>query len=414
MITGCAETTETPCEAGSLCASSDPAIQGIGDRGGDTELPWVEPNSNTDTEDSTEKADVSGEDGETGESGGGEEPSPDAGETDAQSLPETETECGNGNDDDADGFVDCKDGDCAGDPLCVETLCGDGLDNDEDGETDCEDFDCFTNPVCEVETCQSFYHCLAEEGCGCTMGTTCPEAGTDAFESCQATCFSDESGDCPNTCISKLEPATQINLAEFQTCTKSNCSASIDDEAYYECVLSDCLEEYSSCFYTGTLDCGEFYYECANDCGDDEACITLCKDAMSGQGYADAVTWDTCRNDLCDLDGDGVMDSDSCYYLASFFACSDEAGTCIPAHLTKDQGTCADITDCLLSCVTFEESSCVLNCLELVGESNEDEVSGLVSCMVNACGSSPDSLTPQCAAGALANSCQNEWALCSQ
>lgn len=53
--------------------------------------------------------------------------------------------CDNGIDDDLDGFIDCKDNDCCsignvcGD--CLE-ICDNGIDDDLDGLVDGEDFDC--------------------------------------------------------------------------------------------------------------------------------------------------------------------------------------------------------------------------------------------------------------------------------
>ena len=64
-------------------------------------------------------------------------------DSDADTDVTTETDCGDGLDDDGDGLVDCEDGDCAGDPLCEEADCDDGLDNDADGLTDCDDDDCW-------------------------------------------------------------------------------------------------------------------------------------------------------------------------------------------------------------------------------------------------------------------------------
>ena len=60
--------------------------------------------------------------------------------------------CDNGSDDDEDGDTDCEDRDCVDSPPCevVEEICDDGLDNDEDGDTDCEDRDCVDSPPCEV------------------------------------------------------------------------------------------------------------------------------------------------------------------------------------------------------------------------------------------------------------------------
>lgn len=398
----CAETNDND----DLSATIGPSVYGVGSEGESGEDATLGFNS--------------GGVPNTPEDAGTGEPTEDIEEPDAPSLedvgppvPTEEVDCSDGIDNDEDGKTDCKDSDCAALPICVETACDDGEDNDGDGDTDCYDFNCWEHPACEVETCQSFYLCIAEEGCNCTVGTTCPEAGTPEFEACQSTCINDESGSCPETCVDQLPPHLQINLASFQTCTKASCAAAPTDEAYYDCVLSDCLTEYAACFYGGVLDCGEFYYECASDCDGDAVCINVCKDALSADGYVDAVKWDQCRNDLCDLDLDGELDSDACYYMGSFFACSDSAGSCIPGHLMEDTGTCLTVTDCLLSCSTFDESSCVLDCLQWVGASNQLAVSNMIGCMVAECGSTSLALTPICAANALANSCQNEWATCS-
>lgn len=49
--------------------------------------------------------------------------------------------CGNGVDDDNDGFTDCEDNDCST-ATNIECNCSDGLDNDNDGFLDEEDADC--------------------------------------------------------------------------------------------------------------------------------------------------------------------------------------------------------------------------------------------------------------------------------
>lgn len=81
----------------------------------------------------------------------------------AESGPEA---CGDGIDNDEDGFIDCVDLDCQPSdepaPPCVpdgmpedtDDRCQDGIDNDENGFTDCEDFDCSMNQnitVCNAE-----------------------------------------------------------------------------------------------------------------------------------------------------------------------------------------------------------------------------------------------------------------------
>ena len=52
-------------------------------------------------------------------------------------------------DNDGDGWTDCDDPDCFGNPACTEQICDDGLDNDGDGYVDCNDFDCLDDPACQ-------------------------------------------------------------------------------------------------------------------------------------------------------------------------------------------------------------------------------------------------------------------------
>ncbi|MBD91222.1 MAG: hypothetical protein CL940_12890 [Deltaproteobacteria bacterium] len=66
--------------------------------------------------------------------------------------PVVESFCGNGEDDDGDGNVDCEDSDCFDSDLCgTETICDDGADNDADGFDDCSDVDCMDQPICLPE-----------------------------------------------------------------------------------------------------------------------------------------------------------------------------------------------------------------------------------------------------------------------
>lgn len=94
--------------------------------------------------------------------------------------------CDNGADDDADGRVDCADGDCFGTPGCDE-VCGNGADDDFDGLADCADADCFGTPGCD-EVCDDgvdndhdgFTDCEDDDcwGAGCSYAVSEIRAGT--------------------------------------------------------------------------------------------------------------------------------------------------------------------------------------------------------------------------------------------
>ena len=96
--------------------------------------------------------------------------------------------CGNGIDDDCDGYSDCDDVDCFGDPSCPTCgdgtcdpgedqcncsqdcgtppaeICDNGVDDDCDGFTDCDDSDCFGDPACPS---------CVDKGGACTDNAEC-------------------------------------------------------------------------------------------------------------------------------------------------------------------------------------------------------------------------------------------------
>ncbi len=68
----------------------------------------------------------------------------------------TETQCGDGQDNDGDTVYDCGDADCKDDRACQpggnetgEAACHDWVDNDDDGYVDCDDFDCNGTETCK-------------------------------------------------------------------------------------------------------------------------------------------------------------------------------------------------------------------------------------------------------------------------
>ncbi len=69
-------------------------------------------------------------------------------------IPQAETNCADGIDEDLDELTDCFDDDCVGDKACAED-CDDGKDNNENGVTDCDDtLYCLTDPAC-FEDCEN-------------------------------------------------------------------------------------------------------------------------------------------------------------------------------------------------------------------------------------------------------------------
>jgi len=69
--------------------------------------------------------------------------------------------CGNGIDDDRDGFIDCDDFDCIGVSPCGPEHCSNGTDDDGNGWVDCDDYQCDGVPPCGVEHC---YNGIDDDG----------------------------------------------------------------------------------------------------------------------------------------------------------------------------------------------------------------------------------------------------------
>ena len=98
--------------------------------------------------------------------------------------------CNDTFDNDNDGFVDCADSDCLGDPSCLVEICDNTTDDDADGEIDCLDADCIANfPACGIEVCDDMFDndgngsadCFDAAGCAadalCCPGQVLPGPG---------------------------------------------------------------------------------------------------------------------------------------------------------------------------------------------------------------------------------------------
>ena len=380
---------------------------------------------------SIEGGEIAGEGGETAGEGG--ETSGEGGETSGEGGEgggPTKEDCVNGSDDDADGLVDCQDPECASKPTCSEADCGNGADDDGNGLVDCEDPQCEFTDACMVESCSTFYLCLAEKGCDCEIGVDCTfEVGDDSYGQCQTTCFQNQT--CNDQCVSELSLDVQEDLSAYNNCTATFCANSTTDEEYSECLFENCVAEYVTCFYTGDQNCSEFYgclqsQNCNADTMTDEQyseCVAPCYDNVSSEGFKDAIGWDDCRFDLCNLDGDNQADSTLCLLMASYLACHDSSGTCLDNSLFLGEGTCSDVANCLGECEDFTtplpdqpaeagDVTCDLVCLEQVNPATSVELSALFTCALNSCGSTEDTLTPACLAAAFIGDCAAEFGAC--
>ena len=385
----------------------------------------------------------------------------DTGGVDDTSVPPKPESCINGKDDDGDGFVDCADSDCKGNAACKED-CDNGKDDDADGLVDCADSDCEGEVACSsgTESCYDVLICAYEAGCGCTLGENCP---ADSGPCIQA-CFSSQT--CYEGCLASVSPTLQATWDTWQGCLQTWCAGITDDPTFEKCIFANCTEEYqmcyvacdegegktpgpskadlmacsdeectdvttetelnqcylqscltemTECFYSGTATCNEGYFGCYTACDPndgDNVCETDCLQSMSTQGAYDLFSWENCRSDLCDTDADGTYDSIECAIMAYYFACSDQMGTCVPEWTGAT--SCHDTMTCLLGCGGLGEAqiNCIGDCYVNMSEASLGQTANLVSCIVSACGTTTDVLTPACAEQALSGACSAEAVQC--
>lgn len=178
----------------------------------------------------------------------------------------TETECGNGADDDGNGQTDCADPGCNLLPcgaacLCtggikVEQLCSDGLDNDGDGNADCADSDC------DVKACAN--------GCTCLDGgareTNCQDSidnDNDAGADCNDPAC-EQQFCAPGTTQRCTGTACLCNGGTPTPEAASLCSDGLDNDCDNQTDCREILCDALPCADAGVLSDGGYTCVCAN------------------------------------------------------------------------------------------------------------------------------------------------------
>lgn len=305
--------------------------------------------------------------------------------------------CANGIDDNGNGLIDCADPYCFGKPACTESSCSDLVDNDFDSLVDCLDSDCALADVCAQETCGSYFTCLVEKGCDCTMGKNCPGPETTEYGGCQTNCAANPL--CRSRCVDSLSLPMQENLAKLTACITTHCPNSGGT-----CLFEHCIAEFANCYLTGTDSCHTFYFGCMAGCGASETCADGCFSSLSPKGYVELLTWRACWLGICDENEDPGSDSPACTVLGSFVACLPQAGGCT-IHSTA--GTCQSAASCILACQSYADETCVASCLGEPGVATADiqPLADLFECAIHSCGTESDQLTPPCVRAAMVTTC---------
>ena len=182
--------------------------------------------------------------------------------------------CDDGLDNDSDGFVDCFDADCVGNPSCFEgdsVTCSDGVDNDGDGTTDCADVDCSGISPCGLESdfCDDGIDNDGDGLIDCADVIDCP-FGSPA-------CLAAGNDECDGASLIDVSAGAGTYTAFFDTTLASDSAypapalpcdvlGALSNDVWFEFTSAvDAVAELHTCGVAGDLDTDLVVYE-GSDC----------------------------------------------------------------------------------------------------------------------------------------------------
>jgi hypothetical protein len=247
-----------------------------------------------------------------------------------------------------------------------------------------------------------------EGGCECVIGVDCPEAEV-SWGQCQAACQSDFI--CPSACLDTLDADALAGYQAYVGCLQEHC-AGATEATFARCVQEFCEAPYVDWLFNGEMTCGE-WFGCLGTCNGNTACGLGCNANLSEAGYASFAGYQGCQLGLCDADSNQEPDSAACATMA-FLSCIETGGDCFDPSFATSGLPCADVLECVTDCGGFGPANapCVQACYALLDEPQLAQLSALTSCVVAACGTTADALTPACIDAAAQEACAAEYAAC--
>jgi hypothetical protein len=271
----------------------------------------------------------------------------------------TETNCGGGGDEDGDGLFDCADRDsCDNQPCgtgcaCIsgraeETLCGDGVDNDGNSGPDCADPDCNREVCGEGRICQS-----SGPRTGCVEGVCdngLDDDGVGGIDCADPVCLNESCGmgcscgnnarietDCTDGISNDGDAAIDCGDSD---CNLKACVAGQSDSAA-RCEASTCAEE--NCRDTLDND-GEGGPDCADRTDCDYAVLAQPSGQVASLVCIGGAAQETNCSNNQDDDGDGRIDCRA--GNAEENCVSGECGRgCRLTNCTRSETNCGDNVD---------------------------------------------------------------------
>ncbi|MFZ6015141.1 MAG: MopE-related protein [Patescibacteria group bacterium] len=385
----------TQSAAGTPCGS---------DAGPDSAEDVVEPDADADDPDSGDAAEDVTE--------------PDANEdADAYVPPDVQVPeeiCGNGKDDNGDGYADCQDQACSAEPACQPEVC-DGKDNNGNSLTD-EGFNCVLGATVSCQTsCGSIgtKECLPgcywslcnppAEVCGngkddnCNFATDCDDAACINLPSCEPCdppnigegCFyvGEFSCDPSIRCSCSYKWTYASNASEFtcgivEVCNGHDDNGNGDVDEGFACVMGSSESCTTSCGSAGTRTCGSsctfgFCQPPLEVCGNgaDDNCnnMTDCQDPV-------CAPLQECQPEVCN----GIDDNNNGQTDEGFQCVAGSTGSCFNSCGFAGTYTCTN--SCVKgACVVFE------NCYA----QGDEDCNGKADCEDDICTGLPMCVIPE-------------------
>ena len=197
---------------------------------------------------------------------------------------------------------------------------------------------------------------------------TCSYKGSDLSCSQIYECVNvcGDNNDWVNKCIARGTSDAQAQRLNYMNCIQ-NCPYNGDDEAYSDCVLDNCYNEYSTCFLGGgssgntELDCSDIS-TCIDNCNNDSSCIQTCYDNATTDGLSQYSELQLCfanNNDSCQNEADPsdcLLALCQTEYNTCYGGGSSSGGTC--EYNETDISCLQIINECLPSC-NYDYEPCI-------------------------------------------------------
>ena len=217
-------------------------------------------------------------------------------------------------------------------------------------------------------------------GQGGAGGGMVPELACVQIIECQNACPQGDQA-CIQRCIDDGSGEAQRQYDALFGCLQRECAQAPDINA---CAVDRCNAEYSECLGMpvapppqGDATCASFF-DCADMCGDDDACVQACVDALSPQAFQALQTMYGCFDTQGCVQPDNSIDQACAEQRcgAEINACFSGGGPVVPgADLS-----CQEFAECIFNCA---DQACQQRCVDAATQVALGQYEAIIDCGTN-------------------------------